>query len=97
MHAGLGHPGSGQTSTELLHEGGHGRERQAFGSDAKRSGFQSGALEPEDERGEGRTPVTARGEAGLRAREGMMSAEDREPAGAEDVADELTKRGGRPH
>ncbi|KAI5117283.1 hypothetical protein M0805_005608 [Coniferiporia weirii] len=42
VHTGYGHPGQGQTSSELRHDGQHGRKKQELGAD------QYGATRPED-------------------------------------------------
>lgn len=54
----------------------------------KRDGAELGELEPrrDGETERGKVGPMGKGEEGIQAREGMMTAEEREPVGAEEVA-----------
>ncbi|KAK0622181.1 hypothetical protein DIS24_g11323 [Lasiodiplodia hormozganensis] len=94
VHTGLGHPGQGQTSTELRHDGSHGRAKQGTGLvgvgaetvmnkgdavDAKDPGFSSQRALDKDV------------ETGARGTVGGPPAEERLPEGAETVASEAPR------
>ncbi|PWY95280.1 hypothetical protein BO94DRAFT_484006, partial [Aspergillus sclerotioniger CBS 115572] len=85
VHTGLGHPGSGQTSNELRHDGQHGRKGQSAGLQ------QVGAQESEKfERQIPSQRGLERDEArpGQRGDKGALAAEDRNPEPAETAAAE---------
>lgn len=48
VHQGLGHPGQGQTSTEIRHDGQHGRKKQRSGPEGSGATGGSGVSDPND-------------------------------------------------
>lgn len=95
VHTGLGHPGQGQTSTEIRHEGAHGRKRQPAGPEGAGatggSGLYPADVSPEFRRlqEDGPHPTGPKPEQNHNAT--LSGAEDREPATAEEVAAEGDK------
>ena len=88
VHTGLGHPGQGQTSTELRHEGAHGRTRQSAGLEGVGATDKSATVS-------GRTRASQRALekeegnlAGTRGDKGALGAEEREPTSAQKIASE---------
>lgn len=80
VHDGLGHPGSGQTSAEIRHEGAKHRERQSAGLEGV--GASSGAVKGDTrptQRALGKEEGTA---AGTRSTKGTIGAEDMTPSSA---------------
>jgi hypothetical protein len=75
LHQGYGHPGSGQTSTELRDK----KERSGFEG---RGGDPSQPPVPRDAQKDHRSGVRS-------DRENLKDAEDREPAGPDEVASEM--------
>lgn len=79
VHRGLGHPGSGQTSTEVRHDGEHHRKRQSHGLEtvgAHREDKFERVLP--DQRGLEKEQNVS----GQRGNKGERAAEDMEPASA---------------
>lgn len=79
VHQGLGHPGSGMTSTELRHDGQHGRKNPGVGLEGVGASMQDNYE---------RTIPSQRGierdqaKPNQRGDKGALAAEDREPEGA---------------
>ncbi|KAF2104343.1 hypothetical protein NA57DRAFT_70553 [Rhizodiscina lignyota] len=101
VHTGLGHPGQGQTSTEIRHDGQHSRAKQGTGLvGTGASGMETGgvvnaskAVNPHDpafanQRGLEKEEA---GVAGERGNIGGPSAEERIPESSETVAAEAPK------
>ncbi|KAF9887373.1 hypothetical protein FE257_010228 [Aspergillus nanangensis] len=76
VHTGLGHPGSGQTSTELRHDGQHGRKNPGVGLEgvgaSKENKFERHIPE---QRGIERDQA----QGGQRGNKGALAAQEREP------------------
>lgn len=92
VHTGLGHPGSGQTSSELHHDGSHGRARQGAGLEGVGATTDQSTVNPKDpgfasQRALGKDVA----ETGARGTVGGPPAEERLPEGAETVASEAPK------
>lgn len=85
VHTGLGHPGSGQTSTELRHDGQHGRKNPGVGLEGVGASMEGNF---------GRTMPSQRGidrdqaKPNQRGDKGALAAEDREPEGAKTLDNE---------
>ncbi|KAF2241233.1 hypothetical protein BU26DRAFT_525431 [Trematosphaeria pertusa] len=87
VHTGLGHPGQGETSTELRHDGQHGRKKQGLGT------IGLGTTEEKGDVVQGRDPEFAHQRnlpedvpSGQRGNIGGPPAEERVPESAETVA-----------
>ncbi|PWY89913.1 hypothetical protein BO70DRAFT_358927 [Aspergillus heteromorphus CBS 117.55] len=85
VYTGLGHPGSGQTSQELHHDGQAGRKGQSAGLEQV-GAFQTGKYERQIPSQRGLERDEAR--PGQRGDKGALSAEDRIPEPAETAAAE---------
>ena len=85
MHTGLGHPGAGQTSTELKHEGKSHRKREGAGMDDQ---AQGGSRLRDDENAEARALARDDTEVGPMTGHNVSleGAEDQEPVTSEEVA-----------
>ncbi|GES62194.1 hypothetical protein ATEIFO6365_0005017000 [Aspergillus terreus] len=85
VHTGLGHPGGGQTSSELRHDGQHGRKNPGVGLEGvgANKGNNLDRQIPE-QRGIERDQA----QGGQRGTKGAMAAEDRQPEGAETLSSE---------
>ncbi|KAJ9664111.1 hypothetical protein H2201_005351 [Coniosporium apollinis] len=94
VHTGLGHPGQGQTSTELRHDGSHGRKKQGHGLvgvGASGVGNASKLVDPHlpehaDQRAQDKEEV---GVVPNRGNVGGPAAEERVPETSEGVAAEM--------
>ncbi|RAL05521.1 uncharacterized protein BO80DRAFT_421544 [Aspergillus ibericus CBS 121593] len=85
VHTGLGHPGSGQTSSELRHDGQSGRKGQSAGLEqVGASGSDKFERQIPGQRGLERDEA----QAGQRGDKGALAAEDRDPEPAETAAAE---------
>lgn len=85
VHHGLGHPGSGQTSTELRHDGHHGRKHEGAGLEGVGSSRQDRFERTiPDQRGLEREHA----QGGHHGNKGVSAAEDIPPQPAETVASE---------
>lgn len=88
MHTGLGHPGQGQTSSELRHDGDKHRNRQRAGLEGIGATGGSGMVDERvnaSQRGLERDEAVA---SGTRGDKGALGAEEQIPASAQDVAAE---------
>jgi len=65
VHTGLGHPGQGETSTELRHDGSHGRKKQGSGLAGLASGVGN-QLPSEDPKHVGSRSLDSDHEPGIR-------------------------------
>ena len=85
VHTGLGHPGSGQTSTEIRHEGAHGRKKQSAGLEGV-GAFREDKFERNlpDQRGIEREQNAS----GHRGNKGVLGAENIQPESADTLASE---------
>jgi len=86
VHTGLGHPGQGQTSTEIRHDGQHTRKRVGAGLEGVGASGVSGVDERYDPSQRGLERDEALG--GQHGDKGSLGAEDIVPADAETVAAE---------
>ncbi|KAF2480924.1 hypothetical protein BDY17DRAFT_254649 [Neohortaea acidophila] len=87
VHTGLGHPGSGQSSTEIRHDGEKGRNNP--GKSVQGVGESTQNFETNDERDpQYKDDVDER----ERGRGEKLGAEDREPVSAENLASERSGR-----
>jgi hypothetical protein len=96
VHTGLGHPGQGQTSTELRHEGHHTRKKATSGPEGAGATGGSGLHNPDDLNQDFRRlqedsahptgPIKEHNQT-------LAGAEEKEPEGAEFVASEGAKAG----
>lgn len=96
MHTGLGHPGQGQTSTEIRHDGSHGRKKEGHGL----AGVGASGVGNDSKVVDGRDPEFANQRAldkeegalaGQRGTVGGPAAEERLPETAETVAREAPR------
>lgn len=85
VHKGMGHPGSGQTSTELRHDGHHGRKHEGAGLEGVGS-YRQDRFERTipDQRGLEREHA----QGGHHGNKGTSAAEDIPPQSAETLASE---------
>jgi hypothetical protein len=89
MHTGLGHPGQGQTSSELRHDGQHHAKKQGTGTVGLNTVGQSQKeLNPQDPQFANQRKLDQDYPTGARAGVGGNAGEDRIPEPAERVAAE---------
>ncbi|KAB2569237.1 uncharacterized protein LTHEOB_5268 [Lasiodiplodia theobromae] len=94
VYTGLGHPGQGQTSTELRHDGSHGRAKQGtglVGVGADTVTNKGSAVDAHDPGYASQRALDKDVETGARGTVGGPPAEERLPEGAETVASEAPK------
>ncbi|KAI9847149.1 MAG: hypothetical protein M1837_003011 [Sclerophora amabilis] len=90
VHTGLGHPGQGQTSAELRHDGEHHRNQQGHGLAGL--GGRNATNQAVDPREQPSQRALDKDEAVIgRGDKGALGAEEREPASAEEVASEQSR------
>jgi len=89
VHTGLGHPGQGQTSTELRHDGQHTRKKiGSGGTDGLQHGAQGKTVDPHDPKFAGQRALDKDDAQVGRGSLGGPAAEERLPESSETVAAE---------
>jgi hypothetical protein len=82
VHTGLGHPGQGQTSAELRHEGASHRTRQSAGLEGVGASSGSGIVSGETRPSQRALDKEEGIKAGTRSTKGAVAAEDMNPSSA---------------